>query len=204
MRSPNTIKLDTQLRNYAKRWVVALTVVKGTVNLKGRLETHKSWDTTKNNYTLGKFGASGWFGAYTRGNSHTDEVKLHKLNLLKIADSQFLELIVPSTALADSLKENQRVACIFSADRSRLYYVVNHDTQISVGFLPNWGGLHLGMIICYGIAGISFFTMFSSPQSAFFGFLIGGSLTLMGRIAQLALFRSKEIWAQALTLVQTP
>ena len=204
MKTPNLTQIDSKLISYSKRWVVGLTVVKGLVSHKGRLEVHKSWDTTRNNYTLGKLGRSGWFGAYNTGRSHTDEIKIHKLNLLKIAESQFLELIVPSTALADALQLGNRVACIFSVDRSRLYYVVNHDTGISVGFVPSWAGLQISTIIFYGIASISAFSAFSSPQSFVIGISIALLCAAIGRIAQLALKRSREVWVQALSLVQTP
>lgn len=204
MKNLNLNQIDTKLLGYSKRWVVGLTVVKGLVAHKGRLEVHKSWDTTRNNYTLGKLGRSGWFGAYNTGRSHTDEVKIHKLNLLKIAESQFLELIVPSTALADALQMGQRVACIFSADRSRLYYVVNHDTTISVGFIPNWSGLQIASFAAYAISVISLFSAFSSAQAFFFGISVSLLSAAIGRIAQLALKRSREVWTQALGLVQTP
>lgn len=204
MKNQTLGQIDTKLTEFSKRWVVGLTVVKGIVNVKGRLETHKSWDTTRNNYTLGKFGRSGWFGAYNTGRSHTDEIKMHKLNLLKIEQSQFVELIVPSTALADSLKEKQRVACIFSADRSRLYYVANHDTGIALGFIPNWNGLQIGTFIGYGIASIAIFSAFSSPQSFVIALFVALGFGAIGRIAQLALKRSKEVWTQALGMVQTP
>jgi hypothetical protein len=202
--------LDKNLTDYSKRFVVGLTIVRGTVERLGTLEQTSTYATESRRNTFGKQWDSGFFAAHSRGRSITNEIVTKTISLLKIDTSVMTDLLIPGTGVYETLTQGSRVGCILSADKRQLYLVVNHSEQISFGVQPDWSGLNTARMLCFGVAGVASWMSVSALLSGKLssGNLIGVAIAVAGltagRIAHLALIRSQEIWQKALELVGKP
>jgi hypothetical protein len=202
--------LDKNLTGYSKRFVVGLTVVRGTVDRLGTLEQTSTYATESQRNTFGKQWDSGFFAAHSRGRSITNEIVTKTISLLKIDTSVMTDLLIPGTGVYETLTQGSRVGCILSADKRRLYLVVNHSEQISFGVQPDWSGLNTAKFLFFGLAGIATWMSVSSLLSGrltsgtLIGFAVAAGGLAAGRIAHLALLRSQEIWQRALEMVGQP
>jgi len=202
--------LDKNLMDYSKRYVVGLTIVRGSVERLGTLEQTSTYATESQRNTFGKQWDSGFFAAHSRGRSVTNEIVTKTISLLKIDTSVMTDLLIPGTGVYETLTQGSRVGCILSADKRQLYLVVNHSEQISFGVRPDWSGLNTARMLFFGVAGIASWMSVSSLLSGRFttGSLIGAAIAVAGvaagRVAHLALLRSQEVWQKALELVGQP
>jgi len=193
--------LNGSLSNFARRFVVGLTIVRGNVEVLGRLERSRSWHTDNRSRTLGKYWQNGVFVAGNRGSSDTQEIISHHINLLKIDRINMPDVIVFTSAIYDALKPQDRVACIFSHDKSTLHYVNNFSNGVAVGYQPNWNTLNNYKWICL-VAGM-LLGYFSVSGFSLIGIVLSAVALTSAWVFHLALMRSKEIWEIALKNIQT-
>jgi len=201
---------DNGLQGFSKRFVIGLTVIRGTVNKLGTLEQTSRYETDSRRNTFGKQWDSGFFAAHSRGRSVTNEIVNKTISLLKIGDSVMTDLMIPGTGVYETLSPGSNVGCILSADKGQLYIVVNHTEQISFGVQPDWSGLSMARFIFYAIAGVASWASIGQLMSGNLsvGILLGLGVAAAGgaaaRVAHLALVRSREVWQKALALVGQP
>lgn len=200
-------EVDNKLSGISKRYVVGLTVVRGQVEILGRMEGHRSWHTDHRSGTAGKLFQNGWFLAGTRGSSDTAENISYTINLVKVGEVSIRETAIPSSSLYDSLAVGDSIACILSSDKSRMFAVNNFSNGTNLAWQPNWGGLATGRLLFGVVSGIGALCLVRSFSSAS-GFILSLAAVAVGvvgfRIAYLALRRSQEIWLQALGMIAKP
>ena len=191
-----------KLNDISKRFVLGLSVVRGTVEAIGRLEKNRSWHTDYRSGTAGKFFNSGFFLAGTRGSSDRQEIINHSINLLKIGPTTTSNVMVGSSAIYDAMKQGNKVACIFDVNKSQLFYMNNFTTGTSLGFQPNWSRLNMYKWLCAIIGGFCLY--FSLSSFSILGIAFGVLCIAGFQIFNLALKRSIEIWGIALQQIQRP
>lgn len=191
--------VNSKLNGFSKRFVVGLTIVHGEVERLGRLEQSRSWHTDSRSVGGGKLFNSGFFLGGSRGSSDTQETILHSINLVKIGPTTATDVIIGSSAIYDALEERARVACIFSYDKRLLYVVQNKSNGIQIGMQPHWGHLSMYKWISWIVGG--FFLYSAVTSFSIISLAIGLAGLALGRVFQLALKRSQEIWGMALNQI---
>jgi len=200
-------EVDLRLTPASERLVQHFTVARGEVRQRGTLEIARSWHTDSNRGTLGKQFPSGWFGSYARGSADTTESSARSISILRIGNTTFMDLQIPSTAFYETLTDGSVVGCVLNAERTRLLYVVNQSTGVSLGLLPargpadilkRWGLILAAVLSIWGLMLISRSSMGGVVRVA-----IAVIAAAAARIGAIASFRSREIFEQAVGMAQT-
>jgi len=185
------------------------SVVKGTLDKIGSMESTTTVSTNTSSSAVGQVGSSGGFGAVGSSNSTTSVQVSKSISLLKIGTKSLTGVSIPNSGFFDAIDFGDEIGVILSEDEKQLYYIHDFSDGSSIGERPScdadlakWAFMAIAAFLGWLTAGDIFhsITNFVMPSLGYPLFTI--AFFLLYRGSAIGSDLSKENWDNAILLAQ--
>jgi hypothetical protein len=191
---------DSKLSLITKYLARDFSVVKGTLEKCGRLETTTTVESSTTGGTAGRYG-DGSFGALSHSKTSESVSVSRTISLVKIGSTTLTDVWIPTAGFFDAIELGENIGVVIYNKKAEMWLIKNYSDGSTVGSQPSMTDSMLfkwlGLLIAVGGVFSMISTLLSAelPSSSLFAILIG---FIVYRSYDIAMREEQSSWNRAL------